>query len=466
MNLFGFEVTRTKQQPMPVPVYGAGQGFWGTILEPFAGAWQRNITAESRSNLLAFSAVYACISIRAEDVAKLRLRLMEQDERTGIWSEVRSNNPFAAVLQRPNDFQTRQQFIVQWLVYKLMHGNSYAIKERDARGIVRRLYLLDPRYVTPKVAVDGSVFYGLRQDDLNGVPRETTVPASEIIHDRCITPFHPLIGVSPIYACGSAATQGIRIQANSEAFFANQSRPAGQLTAPGVITNETAARLKAEFEKNFSGGNIGRLLVTGDGLKYEPIGVPAVDAQLIEQLKWTVEDVARAYRVPLHKIAGGPPPTFNNIGSLNQDYYGQTLQPDIEAIEALLDEGLNLRNVEGKIYGTEFDLDGLLRTDPVSQMQALKEGVAGSILSPNEARLRLNQPPAEGGGEPLSQQQYYPLSALKALHERELASPAAPAAAPALPPPAEPAANATEDAAKAFCDRLLKNIAALEVADV
>jgi phage portal protein BeeE len=31
------------------------------------------------------------------------------------------------------------------------------------------------------------------------------VPASEIIHDTYITPFHPLIGLSPIYACGLSA---------------------------------------------------------------------------------------------------------------------------------------------------------------------------------------------------------------------------------------------------------------------
>jgi phage portal protein BeeE len=51
-----------------------------------------------------------------------------------------------------------------------------------------------------------------------------------------ITFWHPLVGVTPIYACGAAATQGSRIQANSAKFFENMSRPSGQLTAPGEIS--------------------------------------------------------------------------------------------------------------------------------------------------------------------------------------------------------------------------------------
>ncbi|WP_416380911.1 hypothetical protein, partial [Klebsiella pneumoniae] len=34
------------------------------------------------------------------------------------------------------------------------------------------------------------------------------VPAREVIHDRFNCLFHPLIGLSPIYAAGLAAMQG------------------------------------------------------------------------------------------------------------------------------------------------------------------------------------------------------------------------------------------------------------------
>jgi hypothetical protein len=88
------------------------------------------------------------------------------------------------------------------------------------------------------------------------------------------------------------------------------------LTAPGTIDDVTAERLKTEWNQNFSRHNLGKLAVLGDGLKYEPMTIPAQDAQLIEQLKWTVEDVARAFSMPLYKIGAGAMPTNNNVQSL------------------------------------------------------------------------------------------------------------------------------------------------------
>lgn len=412
MKLFGLQISREKGLS---PVYQSGGmfgGMWGSVREPFAGAWQRNITAETRQNLLAFSAVYACVSLIADDIAKLRIKLMEQDG-DGIWSEVRRDSPFVPILTKPNRYQTRIQFLCRWIVSKLLHGNTYVYKARnDLRGLVTALYVLDPRLVTPLVADDGSVWYQINQDNLNDVETGITVPASEIIHDRCVTLFHPLIGVSPIFACGASATQGIRIQANSETFFANRSMPGGQLTAPGKIENPTAERLKAEFESRFSGSNFGRIFVAGDGLKFEPISMPAVDAQLIEQLKWTVEDVARCFRVPLYKIAAGSGEKFANMAQSNQEYYAQTLQTNIEAIELLLDEGLGLIDVAGKTYGTELDLEGLLRMDPVSRATRNKEAISAGYLKPNEARASENLKPVDGGDTSYLQQQNYSLAAL------------------------------------------------------
>ena len=124
------------------------------------------------------------------------------------------------------------------------------------------------------------------------------MPAREIIHDLMMPLFHPLIGVSPIYACGIVALQGLNIQANSSQFFASGSNPGGVLTAPGAIDDSTAQRLKACWDANYTGANVGKVAVLGDGLKYEAMSVNAVDAQLIEQLKWTTETVCACYHVP------------------------------------------------------------------------------------------------------------------------------------------------------------------------
>jgi HK97 family phage portal protein len=379
----------------------------GFIVEAFGGAWQANLVVESQENLMRVSAVYASIALRARDIAKLRVMLMRRAD-NGIWDEVTDASPFLAVLRKPNRFQTRIQFFNYWMVSKLMQGNTYVLKDRDERRVVRALYPLDPYGCLPLVAPDGEVYYKLHASRLAGLREDVIVPASEIIHDRCITPWHPLVGVSPLYASGPTATAAIRMQSYSEGFFKNMSRPSGQLTAPGTISEEVATRVKREFESGFAGGNIGRIFVSGDDLKFQPFTMPAEQSQLIEQLKWSVEDVARAFGVPLYKIQAGDIPSTDNVGALNQQYLDQTLMEDIVSIEALLDEGLELPNG----LKTNVDEDGLMRMDPLGRAKVYEAHGKTGLMAPDEARRKEGRHPVPGGKYPYMQQQNYSLEAL------------------------------------------------------
>lgn len=385
-------------------------GWWPIVREPFSGGYQEN-AEESVETVVSNSTVFACVTLIASDIAKMRLRLVEQDA-DGIWNEIESS-AFSPVLRKPNRYQNRIQFYYWWLASKLLHGNTYALKARDDRRVVRALYILDPTRCRPLVAPDGSVYYELKTDNLSGVMEGVQiVQASEIIHDVGYALFHPLVGVSPIYACGVAALQGLRIQNNSSKFFANGSKPGGVLTAPGQITTETASRIKEYWDTNFVGDNMGKVAVLGDGLKYEAMTVTAHDSQLIEQLKWTNEDICTAFHVPAYKVGVGTPPSYNNVEALDTQYYSQCVQFHIESLELVMDEGLGLapEKVEGKRLGVEFDLDDLMRMDTASLIKAEKE--SAGIKTINESRKRLNHKPVTGGDVVYLQQQDFSLEAL------------------------------------------------------
>jgi HK97 family phage portal protein len=418
MRILGWNLTLTRaavpqpSQPRTLysPFSNVGNWWWPIIREPFTGAWQRDMELRAE-NIVTYFAVYACISLISTDIGKLRLRLMQLNDE-GLWQEV--NVPaFSPVLRKPNHFQTRQKFVEQWINSKLIHGNTYVLKERDQRGIVIRLYVLDPTRVTVLVAPNGSVFYEVSADNLSGVLEQVRIPASEIIHDICVALFHPLCGVSPLVAAALPVMQGLNIQRSSSQFFAKGSRPGGILTAPGPITEEQARMFKHEWEQNFSQDNAGRVAIVGDGMKYESLGMPAEESQLIEQLKWTAENVASVFHVPMHMIGIGTTPYQTNLEAQLQQYYSQCLQTHIEAIEALLDDGLGLmRDGQMQVYGTEFDLEDLLRMDTKTKTDVTAEGVRSGFLSPNEARAKFNMGPTKGGESPYLQQQNFSLEAL------------------------------------------------------
>ena len=121
------------------------------------GAWQRNVPPISVDTALTYSAVFRCISLISSDIAKMRVKLVRLTE-AGVWEET-ENPAFSPVLRKPNRWQTHIQFFSNWVESKLVFGNAYILKERDARNVVTRLYVLDPQRVTVLVAPDSSVYY-------------------------------------------------------------------------------------------------------------------------------------------------------------------------------------------------------------------------------------------------------------------------------------------------------------------
>lgn len=447
MRLLGLDITRSSgRQIVPVEQKAlsgvdGGRG-WTRILESFTGSWQRNIEINYDS-VLAFHAIFACLTLIASDIAKLRVKLVEK--RGDIWVETTSP-AYSPVLRSPNPYQNRIQFWECWILSKLMKGNTYVLKRRDARNVVVGLYVLDPSRTRPLVSDDGQIFYEIQADNLTGVTGPIMVPAREIIHDRMNTLFHPLVGVSPIYANALAATQGLRIQNNSARFYGNNAQPSGLLTAPGNIPDSIAERLKSEWEDNFGGENYGRVAVLGSGLTFEKLAMTAVEGQLIEQLKWTAEVACSTFHVPPYKIGIGTMPTYNNIQSLNIEYYSQCLQYLLEGGELCMDEGLGIGegvSIEGRIIGTEFDTDNLLRMDSVTLAEVTDK--LRNTETPDEGRGRWGRPPTPGGNVVYRQQQDYSLAALA--KRDALADPFNPKSpeTPATPPaPLQDNANAGE----------------------
>jgi HK97 family phage portal protein len=443
MRIFGLNITRGNHQAKSLSQVSSDRGGWLPIVrESFSGAWQQNVEINN-DTVLTYSAVFSCMTLIASDIAKMPLRLVRLAS-DGVWGEV-TDPEVSRVLRKPNGYQNRIQFFESWLLSKLSTGNTYALKQRSPRGVVVALHILDPHRVQTFVSDSGDVYYKVQDDDLAQLQTAVYVPASEMVHDRFNCLYHPLVGMSPISANGLAAMQGVSIQNNATNLFKNGSMPGGILTAPGRISDETASTLKTSWEASFGGGKFGKVAVLGDGLKYEQMAMSAVDAQLIEQLRWTAEVVCSTFHVPPYKIGVGAMPSYNNVQALNIEYMSQGLQRLIEDVEICLDEGFDLE----PSTGVEFNVKALLRMDSVTQMSVIKEGIGAGILSPNEGRRELDLKPVKGGESPYLQQQNYSLEALAQRDaDNPLGKPKEPVSAPA---PAAPSDDGeAEDIARFF----------------
>jgi HK97 family phage portal protein len=404
MQIFGLQISRAKPEEKALNHPDNRGGWWPLVRESFTGAWQRNIVLTA-DQAMAFHAVFACHTLICSDIAKLRVKLVS--ETGGVWQEVK-NPAYSPVLRKPNHFQNRIQFFENWVNSKLARGNTYVLLKRDGRRVVTGMYVLNPDRVQPLVSDDGQVFYRLDTDNLAAIEEtQVIVPARDIIHDRFNCLFHPLVGISPLYASALAATHGSNIQHAGSTLAANGVRPSALITFPNRIPPEDASRIKETWETQYAGSaGASKLAVLGEGATFQALTMTSEEAELIEQLKYTAEVVCSTYHVPPYKIGIGQQPTYNNVQALNVEYYSQCLQVLIESIEVCLDEGL----ATGETLGTEFDTANLLRMDSVTQMEMLDKGK--NYYTPDEGRELIGLPKTEGGGVVYRQQQDFSLAAL------------------------------------------------------
>lgn len=380
----------------------------GTIAFEDAAGFQLGRDDFARSDMTRFSAVYACVSILASDFAKLPIRHFRLGPDGG--KTTLTNTGLARIFRRPNFYMTKTDLLLRLMESLLLYGNAYWFVVYNGRGEPDELWPLNPRRVWPYIAPDGEVWYRISDDDfvdLDDYRIEQLVPARHVLHHRIISLTHPLIGVTPLHAAASSAATGQRILIQSESFFRRASQPSGLITVPGALRQPTVERLRALWAAAYSGANVGRTAILDNGARWEPLGMTAADSQLIDQLRFTIEDVARVYRVPPFLLGDMAKASYRNAEQMMRAYYAQTLSSYINSLEDRINAFFDLARYS---EGVEMDAESLLRTDFEARINGYSRAILGGIMTPNEVRLREGLNPLPGGDVLLTQVQMVPLS--------------------------------------------------------
>lgn len=415
MEVFGYDFTLRRKASGPLRPAASGSGGWFPVVrEPYTGAWQLNdpITAQSA---LSNPSVFGCVSAISADIGKIAPPLLLEQDEQGFWAET-TNSAYTPVLRTPNRYQTAQQFHEQIVISLLLHGNAYLLKNRDARGVVDQLVVLDPARVKVLVAPDGSVYYELQPNDLAGIaPADTPMiaPAREISHIRINCFFHQLMGVSPLYAVAGAVAQAQAIESSSTGFFASGGRSPFALIAPTKLDPLSAERVKEQAIKFKSSGT----MVLENGMQLVPMPTSAADTQLIAQLGWTEETIAKCFRYPISLLNSAKQPPYANAEA-SQLQYKACLDPYLVSIQHGWKTAIEL-----PLYiKVEFDDTLLSWMDTATRTKAAQTSII-SGMSPNEVRATYyDLGPVPGGELPYLQQQNRPVSTLAAPTEEEIAA--------------------------------------------
>jgi HK97 family phage portal protein len=340
--------------------------------------------------------VYACVRVISESVAQLPIKIYRP---TASGPEEVRDHPAARLLKRePNGWQTAFEFREMMQGYSALRGNGFAVVEREA-GTNRPLSLIPMNPTRVEVFKTGtSVAYRVRNDRNEA----RIVNRYDMLHYRGLSS-DGFIGESPVSLMRNVFGLAATLEQTSASMFANGAKPAGVLEHPQQLSDEAAKRIKATFDSSFGGSDkVGSTLVLEEGMKWSQVGLSFEDAQLLESKKFSVEEIARAFRVPLHMLQSTEKSTSwgTGIEQMTLGFIMFTLGPWLKRTEETNDAVLLTEKEKDEGYYHKHNINALLRGDFKTRMDGYAVGLLNGIYSINEVR-RLEEmmeiPDNEGG---------------------------------------------------------------------
>ena len=349
-----------------------------------------NVTPDSAMRV---TAVYACIAVLSQSFAILPPVLYRRNGRKK--ERVTDHWLYKLLAKRPNRYQNAFEWREMLQGHLSLRGNCYNRIIANQRGHITELLPINPDSVTVLVGNDGN--YSYRIKNRNGT--EELFSREEIWHIKGLAP-DIYRGYNPIELARDAVGVALSAQSYGAKFFANDAKPAGGwIEFPGMFKDREARKLFREsWQEMQSGVNRGKTAVLDQGMKYHEIGISNADAQFLESRKFSVEDIARLFGVPPHRIGHLDKATNNNIEHQGLEFVTYVMMPWAERWEASIE--CRLLPEYDDLY-IEYDFSRLLRGDSASRSAFYHNGILDGWLTRNEAREDENKDPIEGLDEPL-----------------------------------------------------------------
>ena len=377
-------------------VLGPGQG---NLVDAKGGFWSSLIGSARNSSgvvvtpdtALGVPMLQNCVTLLAESVAQLPLELYERKEKGQ--REAAIHHPLYDVLRyQPNGFQTPFERQECEQMAAGLRGNCYSFIDRRDDGNVAAIWPLQNDKVQVLKGSDLLPYYRIGTSE--------PLPMRMIHHVRWASTNH-YVGLSPVelhaYSIGMA--QAIRQYTGKS--FANGVAVSGVIErpreAPAIKDQGTIDRILDQWGAKFSGvDNAKKVAFLQEGMAFKPVSMNHVDAEIVNLLKLTGNDIARIYKIPLPMLNDLEKANYNTIEQLLIQFVVFGLLPWVKRHEQAMMRDFLLPQDRRK-YFIEFNLSGLLRGDQKSRYEAYAIGRQWGWLSVNDIRRLENMPPVPGG---------------------------------------------------------------------
>ncbi len=362
--------------------------------DPWPGAKSASGIYVTPDVAMTVSTVFACVKILSETMATFPLHLYKNLPDGG--KDRDSNHPLYNVLhRRPNRWQTGFEFREMMMAHCALRGNAYSEIFSSGGQAVSELIPIHPGRVTPQMDDDGKIRYVVSGKD------RRILPQGKIFHLRGLSD-DGLRGKSPIDFVREPVGMAKATEQFGARFFSNGAAPGGVLKHPGTLSENAERNMRDSWQKIHGGSdNAHSIAVLEEGVEWAQVGLSNEDSQFLETRKFTVEEIARIYRIPMHLLQALDRSTFNNIAHQSMEFVMYTMLPWVKRWEEAIHRDL-LSETDQQTHFTEFAVQGLLRGDQKTRNESYAIGRRNGWYSINDIRRMENLNPVTGGDEYLT----------------------------------------------------------------
>jgi HK97 family phage portal protein len=274
------------------------------------------------ANVYTFSAVYDAVNQSSSDLAKLPLNLKKRRKEGGS-DDFEASKTFWLLKYEANPDMSAFEFRRTLQAHALTCKGAFAEIERDSNERPAALWPLTPDRVEPfieKATLPNGRYRTRLRYRIDG-ERTNIIEAPDMLHIRGLG-YDGYCAYPVIDKARQAIGLALAAERFASAFFGNNSNFGGLLTAEDDLDEPQRNELRAEIEKIYKGPAAAwKLLILGAGFKYQRTGITPSESQMNDLRAKQVEEVARFFNFPVHKLKNLDRATNNNIESQGIEYY-------------------------------------------------------------------------------------------------------------------------------------------------
>lgn len=348
-----------------------------------------NVTVDKA---LAVATVFSCLQVKAEGVAQVPLKI-HKSLADGKHEVASDHNVHKLISIKPNHWQTPFEFVENLMFQAGLVGNFYAFKNKS-RGKILSLLPFEPGTVITEVDQKRNLQYKVTIDG-----EQRTIPADMMWHVKGPS-WRTYIGMEAVKYAREAIGLAINIEESQNKLHASGVQTSGIYSVDGALNQKQATDLMQWIETRIGGSNRHKPLVVDRGAKFTPISMSGADAQTIENRRFQIEEICRAFRVmPIMIGQADKAATYASAEQMFLAHVIHTLMPWYTRIEQSINMNLLTDQDISSGYYAKFNANALMRGAAKDRAEFYDKMYRMKAFSPNQILALEDMNPYDGGDE-------------------------------------------------------------------